>query len=476
MIRYLLFSVRFLDDRYHGLTDNGESPEWPPSPFRLYQALVAGNARGLTLSNPLRDALRWLETLDPPEIMAPQARRGHDLLTYVPPNTFNCHRSPKMLHPMMLNGDRLVQYGWKFDASNPAGNKNADILIQAARHIHALGWGIDMAIGHGEIVEDFPRANESRVHYRAAPSALAGGIDLRVPRQHSLISLERTYADFLSRYETHGVTQLESAAAIYAPQRYSVGISRPHVAFRLVNADGDTISIRHQLIKQLVGMIRNLASQPGMVALLGSEVVENQVMGHPKQGIAGRVSILPLPTVREGPTDGRIRRVMVAQPVESDGSLIRLLGQILNGKKLCPLSDETRFPEIYLERIGQRDSVVPYYTGISKTWASVTPVLLPGFDDRKKYRGNHLRRLARAEQLVNKALRQAGIDVSASIELSRVPYWTGSVHALEYQPRDKLIHYPRWHVRLTFDLPLTGPLALGAGRHAGLGIFAAVPD
>ena len=65
MIRYLLFSVRFLDDRYHGLTDNGESPEWPPSPFRLYQALVAGNARGLTLSNPLRDALRWLETLDP---------------------------------------------------------------------------------------------------------------------------------------------------------------------------------------------------------------------------------------------------------------------------------------------------------------------------------------------------------------------------------------------------------------------------
>ena len=129
----------------------------------------------------------------------------------------------------MLNGDRLVQYGWKFDASNPAGNKNADILIQAARHIHALGWGIDMAIGHGEIVEDFPRANESRVHYRAAPSALAGGIDLRVPRQHSLISLERTYADFLSRYETR-CTQLNPRRRPI--QRYS-GHKPPHAAFRL---------------------------------------------------------------------------------------------------------------------------------------------------------------------------------------------------------------------------------------------------
>ena len=44
MTRFLLLSIRFLDDRYHGLTNNGEKAEWPPSPFRVFQALVAGIA------------------------------------------------------------------------------------------------------------------------------------------------------------------------------------------------------------------------------------------------------------------------------------------------------------------------------------------------------------------------------------------------------------------------------------------------
>ena len=42
---HLLLTVRFLDDRYHGLLDRGGPVEWPPSPFRLFQALVAGVAR-----------------------------------------------------------------------------------------------------------------------------------------------------------------------------------------------------------------------------------------------------------------------------------------------------------------------------------------------------------------------------------------------------------------------------------------------
>ena len=129
------------------------------------------------------------------------------------------------------------------------------------------------------------------------------------------MSLERTYADFLQRNETPGVTRLESAGTIYEPQRYVVGLSRPCVAFRLVNADGDTVSVRHQLIKPLVGMIRNLATRPHVVASLGQDTIDREVKGHPRAGSVDRVSILPLPTIRNGPTDGRIRRVMLAQPL-----------------------------------------------------------------------------------------------------------------------------------------------------------------
>ena len=475
MTRFLLLSIRFLDDRYHGLMNNGENTEWPPSPFRVFQALVAGSARGPTLPESFRSALIWLELLDPPNIIAPQAQPGRVLLTYVLNNVSDTNpnsRTPKTIRPTLLNGDRLVQYAWKFDASQPDAMKYAEALTAAARHINALGWGIDLAIGHGEIAEHLPPPSESRIQYRPTASIMVRGLTLRVPRRESLMSLERAYADFLKRYESPGITKLESAGTIYEPHGYIVESARPYVSFRLVNQDGDTVSIRHQLIAPLVGMIRALANRPHVVAVLGQDVIDREIKGHPKESTGNRVSILPLPTIRKGPTDGRIRRVMLAQPHESDGILCDRLGRLFDGQELMPLSDEERFPKVFLERIVQRDTVLPCYTSISRVWASVTPVLLPGYDDRKYHRGYKQKRLARAEQLVRKALRQAGINVDGLVELSRVPYWDGSLHTRDYRPREKLTHYPCWHVRLTFDRPWTGPLAIGAGRHCGFGVFA----
>ena len=81
MTRTLVLSIRFLGDQYHGLTDNGERPEWPPSPFRLFQAIVAGNAHGDFLPVPIQRALGWLELLPPPVVTAPVSHEGSPLLT-----------------------------------------------------------------------------------------------------------------------------------------------------------------------------------------------------------------------------------------------------------------------------------------------------------------------------------------------------------------------------------------------------------
>ena len=47
MPRSLLIAVRFPEGRYHGQEDgfNGRDG-WPPSPGRLFQALIAAAARG----------------------------------------------------------------------------------------------------------------------------------------------------------------------------------------------------------------------------------------------------------------------------------------------------------------------------------------------------------------------------------------------------------------------------------------------
>ena len=474
MTRSLIVSVRFLDDRYHGLKENGEKSEWPPSPFRLFQALVAGNARGQDLPDSVRSALLWLEKLDPPTIAAPAAREGRTLLKYVlsasdsNPNS----RTPKTIRPRLLNGDRLLQYVWEFDEKVSGAMDHAQMIARSARHIRCLGWGIDMAIGCAEIAEAAPAVTSPREQYSPIPAASANGFDLRSPKAGSLESLERSYSDFLKRYEVPGTARLESAGATYEPQRYALSRSRPSVAFRLADFDGNTVSVGQRLIAPLVGMIRNLANRPVVVERLGQDVIDREIMGHPKDGSSKRVSILPLPTVREGHTDGRIRRVLLAQPFESDGELCRLLAQLFDYQALRPLPNEERFPSTDLERIERRDKVLSYYTGSSRVWASVTPVLLPGYDEHKQHHGDQQKRLLRAEQLACKALSQAGIEVSARVELSKVPFWTGSLHARDYRPSQKLCNYPRYHVRLRFDRAVAGPLAIGAGRHAGFGVLA----
>jgi CRISPR-associated protein Csb2 len=39
MTYYLCISVSFLDSLFHGKAD-GDEPEWPPSPLRIFQALL----------------------------------------------------------------------------------------------------------------------------------------------------------------------------------------------------------------------------------------------------------------------------------------------------------------------------------------------------------------------------------------------------------------------------------------------------
>ncbi len=477
MIQHLLLSVRFLDNRYHGQTDHGERPEWPPSPFRLFQALVAGNARGGVIRGELRDALQWLERLDPPSIIAPVARNGGEVLTYVLNNTSDTQwppsRAPKMIRPMLLNGDRLVQYGWTYDASQPDSVSHAKTLSDAVRHINALGWGIDLAIGCGEVVDRLPDVKSSRTVHIPDRHNDGNRLSLRIPCPESLKSLEEAYRGFLRRYERPGVTEFESPPR-FERWSYICGNTRPYVAFRLrrVDASDRPVSIRHQLIAPLAGMVKKACADAGHT--VSAAEVAADILGHPSGASPHRVSILPLPTLRDGPTDGRIRRVLLAEPLGSDGRWRRILERALDGEALRPEEGEDRFPELLLERIRFRDDVLPRYVGASQVWASATPVLLPGYDDRRQHRGDHQRRLARAEQLICKAVRHAGIDAPASFEFSKVPYLSGTLHAHAYQPRGKLQHYPRYHVRITFDRSITGPLAIGAGRHCGFGVLAAV--
>ena len=63
MSNYLCITIRFLQPYCHARADQGQ-PEWPPSPLRLFQALIAAAAGHWNERVELRTAktaLQWLE-------------------------------------------------------------------------------------------------------------------------------------------------------------------------------------------------------------------------------------------------------------------------------------------------------------------------------------------------------------------------------------------------------------------------------
>ena len=124
MCRTLLFTIFFYDGRYHGV------PDWPPSPARLFQALVAGAARGQTLSPGHATALTWLETLDAPSIVAPATRRGNAFTNFVPNNDLDAVgrdpkrtaeiRTAKLIRPQIFDAAIPLLYLWSFEPAPEA--------------------------------------------------------------------------------------------------------------------------------------------------------------------------------------------------------------------------------------------------------------------------------------------------------------------------------------------------------------------
>lgn len=122
MSSYLCITVRYLQPYSHCRGDADE-PEWPPSPMRLFQSLVAASAGRFNERTHLEHsapALRWLEQQADPIIVAPEATRADQpYRLYVPDNVTDRvaaswsrgrdasiadYRAEKDVYPMRLSG------------------------------------------------------------------------------------------------------------------------------------------------------------------------------------------------------------------------------------------------------------------------------------------------------------------------------------------------------------------------------------
>jgi len=491
MMRYFCVSVEFLDPLFHGKGDN-ETPEWPPSPMRLFQALLAGSRTGCygrSWSHSKTEAFRWLERLNPPVIAAPEARPVAGYAFYVPNNDSDqklerqdrLASRAKVVRPCRLTGQegqvdqgQSVHYLWPIsDKEWPRARDHSELLCREARHLMALGWGIDQVVGNGRILSDAEVKCLSGRRWCASRSHRPEQALWRIPTKGSLEDLENVHKSFLARldaaqfnpplklrrfervtYSTSGVVPLRASARFELPEG---------VAFRQVDA------------VRVAAMLRSLTcdevryrNRQDFTELFPNDDPSVYLAGHVQETIGAtppRFSYLPLPTIGHEHADGMIRRLLIAEPYGGDGSRARWAERRLRNQILRDREGKDRVPLLDLWRKSSQ-SVVHRYVGKSRIWSTVTPAILPGFDD-----GKH----SKAEKLFFRAIEQAGLPRDSVVELTlrKAPFWPGSQHPREYHRPQYLKNLPGWHAHLVFREPVPGPLAIGAGRHVGLGLMAA---
>ena len=173
----LLISIRFHDGRYHGAGD------WPPAPARLFQALVAGAARGIKLADKDAAALEWLERLDAPVIATPVARIGQSCKTYVPNNDLDAVsgelkrigeiRTAKNILPHIFDSEIPLLFVWTFKGGEDD-DSNARTICQLAEQLYQLGRGVDMAWAWAEVMDASEVETPARSSWRSCVSPKRG--------------------------------------------------------------------------------------------------------------------------------------------------------------------------------------------------------------------------------------------------------------------------------------------------------------
>lgn len=505
MSTHVCITVRWVGDRFHGFIDGTESIEWPPSPFRLFQGLLASAHRhGMTEDR--RQALAWLERQqNPPQLLAvanPATGVIFDHWVSDNDNLVTHRKGAIRKFKPVLHGDRpLVHYIWLIKSNDQPPLEALDNLTAT---LGWFGWAIDCAYATVTLasVEKFDSeklSQDSLSRFQPLAKTIRTNCSLRVAKPGSTAELERLYT--VNRIASSDQTQRHKRKwpkvfDRYIYSRVNTPPPRPYSIFKLVDDNDDTVSYSHAKLIHVTGMVRHAAIElmkqnppRDLRGLSPEQWVDQYVAGHAPSGdlpgsqLHTQLSYIPLPSTGHEHTEPAVRRVMIVAPL-GDEAWLDHLTSLLDGQLLVPLPGTTLPPGTHLQRIpdARRDGVRDAYTSESRTWASFTPVILPGHDDHKP---------GKTHKLILKALAQSGIDQPCEFEWSVFSRFPKSYGAQKYVPDetapggkrpvgyirpDHLLRQTAVHLRLSFESPVPGPITIGAGRHCGLGLFARLGD
>jgi CRISPR-associated protein Csb2 len=497
MTRYLTINVRAHDGRYHGDGDD------MPSPFRLFQALLAGAGISGPLDEESKQALTWLERLpDAPIIASPRTVRGQSVSMFMPNNDLDAkggdvrrigeiRLATKVWKPRIFDAAVPCIYAWPFANEDES---HAMRVCALSEKLYQLGRGIDMAWAWSEVLDEGTLETRLAEYDGVVRRPSAGdGLLLACPRAGSLESLERRYQARRFCYEggqrvfvqppkpSYRQLAYESPPTRHVFELRSTLDSERRVAWPLVGASSLVVAARE------AARARLSAAMPNRTHEIDRHLVGRKPDGSNAAPAESRVRIIAIPSIGMHYADRAIRRVLIEVPASCPLRSEDVRWAFSGAELFDPQTGEVK--DVLLSPSADDDMLRHYGVGArARVFRSVTPLVLP--EEGKRRRIEPTRKLTEAKSglervlemsgaraAVVQALRHAGVSAPAeSIRLQREPFDGSGSRVEPFAEGTRFEKERLWHVEIAFGVPIEGPLLLGDGRFLGLGLMAPARD
>jgi CRISPR-associated protein Csb2 len=465
----LTITVRLRNGRYDAGGDRASVPEWPPHPARLFCALAASCDGG---GDPAWAALRWLEGQPAPRIWADpagQVRRGQ-ASGYVVKNETDKEGGGSLTWPGRGNGKRVRAFAVpatdSFVVTWPEASPPARVLAQMAGLARLVPYvGRSTSLADVTVSDSSHAGRDGQAAYEPVlPGEPRDAVRVRVPYPGYVDELQAAYQDDRRAWEVARSVPYATARQPGDAQPGVPGVSGdlapgPFEELLVWRLQRSAARVSGGQVAMLTGTLRRA------VLSVVPDPVPAQVSGH---GAPDRrhVGFLALPDVGHEYADGHVLGLALAIPrdLPRDDLSVLLRAVIPLGEVHLPGGRALRLAYGPGDLKGLRPERWDGEPGAgSREWVTATPIMLDGY----------LRRGQRSEASeVARSMVIAGYPRPVAVDVSPSPMLRGAVS----QPRPETLptnraHRRLVHARVTFPVPVTGPVLAGSMRYLGVGLF-----
>lgn len=447
------------------------TPEWPPTPFRLFSAFVAADGTGDRCRVTDGSELDWLERLPPPVIHADDdpphaslqprfvaAHRGR--FESKGKGKVSVHqeyvgRKAALVRPGIRVAPRKPRLVYSWDIEPPTGTTLDALRLRAAR----IGYlGTSDSPVRLRVLADHDTTSDQHGAFVPDP---AGDLAINVPRPGDLRVLDRMYEEWVQHGASVGRSQF--LGLVHRAAYRSPWTARPTSGGCVVA----WLRLRKPVPGRRIGIVTTLFKE-AILSRYQREFGEPPAVLHGHGFVSKGYELaryLALPDVKFPHSRGRIHGLALWMPSEcDDAEYRRARATAFSIRQLVGRSINVRVER----RHGKRPFAVhpDRWTGsrrlggqrVSRTWGTAFPAI-------------HERRRPLDLAEVTRWCRHARLPAPVAFRAARTPLVRGAVDLAPVEvTRPGRPGLPYCHIELHFADPISGPVVIGSGRQRGFGL------